>query len=57
MGLVDRARRQPRGRPGHPAVKHMFVGSKADWYTITDDLPQHEEYPPEFGMPVDAPRP
>ena len=21
---------------------HIFVGSKAPWYTITDDLPQHE---------------
>jgi hypothetical protein len=29
---------------------HMFVGSKAPWYTITDDLPQFEEYPPQFGM-------
>jgi hypothetical protein len=24
---------------------HIFVGSKASWYTITDDLPQHEELP------------
>ena len=23
---------------------HIFVGSKAPWYEITDDLPQHEEY-------------
>jgi hypothetical protein len=22
---------------------HIFVRSKAPWYTITDDLPQHEE--------------
>jgi hypothetical protein len=29
---------------------HMFVGSKAPWYRITDDLPQYEEYPPQFGM-------
>jgi hypothetical protein len=28
---------------------HIFVGSKAPWYTITDSLPQHEEYPPGFG--------
>jgi hypothetical protein len=28
---------------------HWFVGSKASWYSITDDLPQYEEYPPEFG--------
>ena len=25
--------------------------SKAAWYTITDALPQYDEYPPEFGMP------
>ncbi len=24
---------------------HIFVGSKAAWFTITDDLPQFEEYP------------
>jgi len=29
---------------------HIFVGSKAPWYTITDTLPQHEEYPPEMGV-------
>jgi hypothetical protein len=23
---------------------HIFVGSKAPWYTITDNLPQHEEF-------------
>ena len=25
--------------------RHIFVGSKAPWYTITDDLPQHDEFP------------
>lgn len=29
---------------------HIFVGSKAPWYTITDSLPQHAEYPPEYAM-------
>jgi len=24
---------------------HMFVGSKASWHEILDDLPQHDEYP------------
>ena len=24
---------------------HIFVGSKAPWYTITDDLPQYDELP------------
>lgn len=23
---------------------HIFVGSKAPWFTITDGLPQHEEF-------------
>jgi hypothetical protein len=41
---------------------HIFVGSKAPWYTITDDLPQHQEYPPETDAqgvvrPTVAPRP
>jgi hypothetical protein len=26
-------------------MAHMFVGSKASWYEILDDLPQHDEYP------------
>ena len=31
-----------------PALKptaHIFVGSKAPWHQILDDLPQHDEYP------------
>jgi hypothetical protein len=30
-----------------PAIRptqHIFVGSKAAWFTITDDLPQFDEY-------------
>lgn len=34
--LVD----TPRIRP----AKHIFVGSKAPWFEITDDLPQFDEY-------------
>ena len=30
----------PSMRPG----SHIFVGSKAPWFEITDDLPQFEEY-------------
>jgi hypothetical protein len=30
----------PTIRPTH----HIFVGSKAPWYSITDDLPQYEEH-------------
>jgi hypothetical protein len=24
---------------------HIHVGSKAPWFTITDRLPQHDEFP------------
>lgn len=27
--------------PGVRAERHVFVGSKAPWHDITDDLPQH----------------
>jgi len=32
--------------PGVKATRHVFVGSKAPWHDITDDLPQYEELPP-----------
>jgi hypothetical protein len=32
--------------PGNRPESHIFVGSKASWYEISDDLPQHDEYPP-----------
>lgn len=35
--------------PGIRPQFHIFVGSKASWFEITDDLPQHEANPPEFG--------
>jgi len=28
-----------------PEAHHVFVGSKASWYDINDDLKQHLEYP------------
>jgi hypothetical protein len=31
--------------PGLRPTAHIFVGSKAAWYEILDDLPQHDEYP------------
>jgi hypothetical protein len=37
------------GEPGIRPQAHMFVGSKAPWYEITDSLPQHAAVPPEFG--------
>jgi hypothetical protein len=36
--LID----DPAIRPTH----HIFVGSKAPWFTITDSLPQYEEHVP-----------
>jgi hypothetical protein len=30
--------------PSLKPTKHIFVGSKAPWFEITDELPQHEEY-------------
>jgi len=35
--LVD----APTMRP----TRHIFVGSKAPWFEIADNLPQHEEFP------------
>lgn len=35
--LVDPPTLEPMG--------HMFVGSKAPWYEIRDDLPRFDEYP------------
>ncbi len=32
--------------PGARPEAHIFIGSKASWYEITDDLPQHEGYAP-----------
>jgi len=30
--------------PSIRPTKHIFVGSKAPWFEITDDLPRFEEY-------------
>ncbi|HVS13586.1 MAG TPA: GFA family protein [Thermoanaerobaculia bacterium] len=34
------------GDPGIRPSAHIFVGSKAEWFPITDGLPQHAESPP-----------
>ena len=39
VGSVD-------GDPGARPQEHIFVGSKAVWHEITDDLPQYPEWPP-----------
>ena len=36
------------GDLGIKPQSHIFVGSKAPWDAITDALPQHDAYPPEF---------
>ena len=40
LGTVDG---DPQVRP----TSHIFVGSKAPWYEIEDDLPQFDEWPPD----------
>ena len=35
--------------PGVKPALHMFVGSKAPWWDIRDDLPQFEEWVPGYG--------
>lgn len=43
VGTVDD---DPVSRP----VEHIFVGSKACWFEISDALPQFERWPPETGQ-------
>ena len=38
MGTID-------GDVQCPPGFHLFVGSKAPWFEITDDLPQHDAWP------------
>jgi hypothetical protein len=38
-GLLD-------DEPGARVSSHIFVGSKAPWWEITDSVPQHVGYPP-----------
>jgi len=62
MGVVLCPAGNLAGDLGIRPQAHMFVGSKAPWYEITDSLPRHAEYPPEFGAaglsrPAPAPRP
>ena len=40
------------GELGVRPEAHIFVGSKAPWYTIGDGAPQFAEYPPGRGSPV-----
>lgn len=40
LGTVD-------GDPQIRPASHIFVGSKASWHEITDDLPRFDEWPPD----------
>jgi hypothetical protein len=45
------------GIDGDPGVRpsiHIFAGSKAPWYEISDALPRHEAFPPEWSAEGDA---
>lgn len=35
---------------GTRVSSHIYVGSKAPWWEITDTVPQHDEYPPGQDM-------
>lgn len=39
------------GELGDAGGMHIFVGSKAPWHTIADDLPQHDTVPPGWPLP------
>ena len=43
LGSVD-------GDPGARPIEHIFVNSKAAWHAITDELPQHGEWPSGMGQ-------
>jgi hypothetical protein len=49
MGLVIVPAGNLDGDPGIKPQMHMFAGSRAAWFPITDQLPQHRAYPPQFG--------
>lgn len=40
------------GDPQVAPKMHIFTASKAPWYAITDDLPQHETCPPGYDVPI-----
>jgi len=52
MGVVVAPAGNLQGELGITPQSHMFVGSKAKWYRIEDDLPQYDEYPPFIQRPA-----
>jgi hypothetical protein len=57
LGLAFAPAGNLEGELGLKPQAHMFVASKAAWFTITDSLPQHAGMPPEFGGGMGVPRP
>ncbi|MFO0726363.1 MAG: GFA family protein [Myxococcota bacterium] len=46
------------GEIGDAGGMHVFVGSKAPWHVIADDLPQYQDVPPGWSVPdVQRPKP
>jgi hypothetical protein len=43
-GFVDVAMGSLVDAPSIRPTEHIFVGSKAAWFEITDDLPQFDEH-------------
>jgi hypothetical protein len=48
MGIVFLMAGNLESDPGIRPQMHIFAKSRADWFPITDALPQHAAYPPRF---------
>jgi hypothetical protein len=57
MGMAVVPAGNLQGDPGIRPQMHIFVGSKAPWYAITDTAPQHAGFPPEWGGGMGLDRP
>ena len=57
MGLVACPAGNLDGELDMKPTSHFFAASKASWYSITDSLPQHAGFPPEFGGGLGIERP
>jgi len=57
MGIVLIPAGNLHADPGIRPQMHMFASSRAPWFPITDALPQHAGYPPEFGGGTGISRP
>lgn len=49
MGIAILPAGNLEGDIGIRPQMHMFAESRAPWHPITDALPQHDAYPPQFG--------